>query len=211
MDVSTKIIEIETALGQIPGVRAARLVVDDQGKPVEVHIVAGGEKSPKQLVRDVQTVSMATFGVDLDHRIVSVVSFPEMAAADPGPPRPSIHEISTETRGKTSRVKIILTHGDLKVEGEATGVTSMEGLQRLAANAAMNAVRELLPDGTWLALEHTGITKVGSLDVAVATITLGGKGGPVSLSGSAVVQLQQTDAMARAVLDALNRQLWRSS
>src|SRR5687767_85010 len=98
--------QVEAAFLRIPEVRAARMVVDDLGKPVEVHIVSSGEKSPKQLVRDIQTVSLANFGLDLDHRIVSVVQFPNgsgAAVTEVPSMRASISEISTETRGTTSR------------------------------------------------------------------------------------------------------------
>lgn len=198
--------EMDAALLKIPGVRAARVVVDDEGAPSEIHIVAGDEKGPKQLVRDVQTVALATLGMAIDHRIVSVVQFPdseEIGAA--GEKRIAIDEIATETRGTTSKVRVVLSWGDTTSSGEATGFTSAEGLLRLAAQATLEAVRSLLADGAWLALENAAVQRVGVRDVAVATITVG-VGGP-ALSGSAVVVGQHTEASVRAVLDALNRRL----
>lgn len=206
---------IEEALLQIPDVRAARLVTDPSGKPVEVHIVATGDKSPKQLVRDVQTVSLATFGLDLDHRIVSVVQFPNGAGGAgseaPKDRRPSIEEITTETRGGQSRVKIALSMAGKESVGEAQGITSADSLQRLAANATLDAVKGLLPPGSWVTIEHIGVQPTGVQDVAIATLSLGTTSGPVRLSGSAVVASQQTEAIARAILDAVNRRLWRAS
>ena len=45
--------------------------------PIEVHVLAGGVKPAKQVVRDVQSVAMAQFDLDIDHRIVSVVQIPD--------------------------------------------------------------------------------------------------------------------------------------
>jgi hypothetical protein len=70
-------------------------------------------------------------------------------------------------------------------------------------------VRTLLDDGVWLSLEHVAIQRLSSQDVAIATLSVGGGGSALSLSGSAVVFAQQTEAVVRAVLDAVNRRLWR--
>src|SRR3954451_4055641 len=65
--------EVERELCRLPEVNAARIVEDEIGRPVEVHILASRDKHAKQIVRDVQSVAMATFGLDLDRRVVSVV------------------------------------------------------------------------------------------------------------------------------------------
>ena len=48
-------------------------MVNDEGVPVEVHILAAPTKLAKQVVRDVQSVALAAFGVELDRRTISVV------------------------------------------------------------------------------------------------------------------------------------------
>jgi hypothetical protein len=202
--------EIEQALLQIPDIRAVRVVTDTSGKPVEVHVVSGGGKLPKQVVRDVQTVALATASVQIDHRIVSVVQMPDEGGPALGPsvglePRLMFEEISTETRGASSKVTVVLKRGDQKSSGEASGITSSDSLSRLAATATIEAVRNLQSNGPWLALEDVSIQRMGSRDVAVATIVMGP--GPATLSGSAVVTGQHTEAVVRAVLDALNRRL----
>lgn len=65
--------DVERELCRIPEVRAARIVADSAGTPVEVHVLAAPGKHAKQVVRDIQSVAMATVGLSIDHRIVSVV------------------------------------------------------------------------------------------------------------------------------------------
>ncbi|MGH2811212.1 MAG: hypothetical protein ACRDI1_00675 [Actinomycetota bacterium] len=205
----TQAADLEKAILQIPDIRAVRVVVGPDGNPVEVHVVAGGSKVPKQIVRDVQTVAMATVGTQIDHRIVSVVQFPEeegpAPATAPSETRVTFDEISTETRGTTSRVRVALSKGGQKAAGEAAGVTSSETLTRLAAAATIEAIKKLRSNGHWLALEDASISRLGTHDVAIATVVMGP--GPITLSGSAVVTGQHTEAIVRAVLDAVNRRL----
>ncbi len=88
------LVAVERELCRIPDVRAARLVAGADGYPVEIHVLAAPGKAAKQIVRDVQSVTMASFGLDIDHRIVSVVqleepggseSRPTIASAPPSP------------------------------------------------------------------------------------------------------------------------------
>ena len=67
--------ELEEALRHVPGIRAASVVTGPDAVPTEIHIVAGRAKGAKQVVRDVQSVAMAGYDIDIDHRIVSVVQF----------------------------------------------------------------------------------------------------------------------------------------
>jgi hypothetical protein len=67
------LIEVEKELCRIPEVSAARIVADATGRPTEVHILASTDKHAKQLVRDVQSVAIATFGLEIDRRVISVV------------------------------------------------------------------------------------------------------------------------------------------
>jgi hypothetical protein len=83
--------ELEDSLRAIPGVRAASVVTGADARPTEVHVLANPGKPAKQVVRDVQSVAMAQFGLDIDHRIVSVVQIPENSVeiGDQSPPHES--------------------------------------------------------------------------------------------------------------------------
>src|ERR1700733_14894418 len=69
--------ELEDALRQIPGVRAASVVTGPDAQPTEIHILADRAKPAKQVVRDIQSLAMARYDLDIDHRIVSVVQIDE--------------------------------------------------------------------------------------------------------------------------------------
>src|SRR5438552_2368043 len=71
----TRIESFEREIASLPEVRAVRVVATNAGRITEIHLIAEGGKAPKQLVRDVQTLAQAKFGVEIDHRIVSVVQF----------------------------------------------------------------------------------------------------------------------------------------
>lgn len=61
----------QALLAQLPGVFASGIRLD-QGEMVEIHILASASRSAKQIVRDVQSAIFAVYGVEVDHRIISV-------------------------------------------------------------------------------------------------------------------------------------------
>jgi len=65
--------EVEREICRLPDVSIARIVTETDGRVSEVHIVAHPGKHPKQIARDVQSIALASFGLDIDRRVISVV------------------------------------------------------------------------------------------------------------------------------------------
>lgn len=210
--------QLEAELCRLPEVKAARVVADESGSLIEVHIVATPEKHAKQLVRDVQTIALANYGIDVDRRIISVVQLDERSPLFDAPP-PKLEVVATpEPRLRVSRVSIDASDDDTQVRvtverGEATATGSSIGppvaslLPRLTADAALGAVRELEPLSAPVAIEMATVTELGARRIASVAIVCAAFAGDEVLTGSAVVRSDDASAIARAVLDALNRRL----
>ncbi|MGN6246480.1 MAG: hypothetical protein ACTHQ3_22760 [Motilibacteraceae bacterium] len=221
--------ELEQSLRQLPGVRAASVVTGPDRVPTEVHVLAAPGKAAKQVVRDVQSLAMAQYDIDIDHRIVSVVQIGEEevngyarpdaadddAAADhtgsaaddaPATVRPRIAAITVRAGGETAEATVALSAGDLVFEGTASGPSGASHRPRLVASAALDAVAELL--GRPCTVESATVATVGGREIALTVLTLTvPRLGEQILTGSALVRGDDADAVCRSVLDALNRQL----
>jgi hypothetical protein len=201
--------DLEQALTQISGVRAASVVTGPDARPTEIHVLAGADKPAKQLVRDVQSLAMAKYDLDIDHRIVSVVQIdldqvPGEAATDA--PRPAMTTVQMRTTSGETEATVIVTLGDDSFEGAATGPSAANVRPRLVARATLEAVRELL--GSPAEVEHAAIASVGAHTVAVCVVAVVlPRLGQQLFTGSALVRDDEADAVARSVLDALNRRL----
>ena len=106
--------ELEDALRHIQGVKAASVVTGPDAVPTEVHVLASPGKPAKQVVRDVQSLALARYDIDIDHRIVSVV---QMGDDDVRGPE-DVPEISSRAR---------TTHGR---DGRPAGHRGHHGAQR---------------------------------------------------------------------------------
>ena len=214
--------EFEAALRAVPGIREASVRTSPDAHPIEVHVVAGGIKPAKQVVRDVQSVAMAQFDLDIDHRIVSVVQIPDDAvevgepttepvsgtasSSDSTGPRPALTSITTERRGSDAIVSVTLGIDGSAFSGTADGPASAVHRPRVVAAATLAALTELL--GIEAHVDSSQILELGMREVAVTTLVLEiPRLGQQAVCGSALVRGDAEDAVARSVLAAVNRRL----
>jgi hypothetical protein len=198
--------DVESALARIPSVTAARVVTGPGGRIAEVHVLAGRDRAPKQLVRDVQSVMLASFGLELDYRTVSVVQLddPLVEGDFAHQPRVALVRLVSEIRGHSAEINVQVSAGGQEHVGTVTGPAS-SGM-RLVARAVVQAVARLIGDSA-LDVDFADVLPAGEYQVAVAVLRLATSKGDQVVSGSAVVRKDGNDAMARASLSALNRLL----
>ena len=214
-DLTPDLVDLERELCRLPEVNAARIVTDQVGRPTEVHILASPAKAAKQVARDVQSVAMASFGLDLDRRIISVVQLDggQLDAATAGPgapagPRVVIGGISSEQNGLRNLVRVTLQRGEREGAGFAEGSIAASARPRLVAQATLDALRQLLPAAECADVELATVVRVGIREVALANMVFVIPPHEDVVSGSALVRgANETEAVARAVLDATNRRL----
>ena len=227
--------ELEDALRHIQGVRAASVVTGPDAVPTEVHVLADPGKPAKQVVRDVQSLAMARYDIDIDHRIVSVVQMgddevraapaaprtdptdaagladdaedaDEAEGADDGVVRPAIAAIMVRSGKGETEASVTLAAGDQLFEGRSQGPAGASHRARLVAVATLDAVAELL--GQPCEVESSTIVATGTREVAMTVLTMVvPRTGEQVLTGCAAVRGDEADAVARSVLAALNRQL----
>lgn len=207
--------DIEEALGQVSEIKAARVVASPEGQIQEIHVLALPTKSPKQLVRDIESTIMARFGIPVDHKKISIAQLgadavKEKEPVEPGEPRvcrPRIHSIDVSVSGLSASAAVTLEiDGEMHL-GEATGPASQTGRERVLAQATLNAVDHFARGTHTLALEDVSIVRLGRQDVAVSCVTLMSSLGEQSFAGSALVRQHEKDSIVRATLDAINRRM----
>jgi len=204
---------VETELCRLPDVVAARIVPDEVGRPAEIHVLAHTGKHPKQVVRDVQSVALASFGLEIDRRIVSVVQLGPngsgTTASDALVPvkRAQLAVVETSTAGMRASIRVTLSYGDAEATGFAEGAIAAATRPRLVASATVDALRQLEPAAERLDVASAEITRVGGTDLAIITLVLVEPPLERQLTGSAIVHQLADDAVVRSVLDAVNRRL----
>lgn len=206
---------LEGEIGRIPDVRAVRLVAAPDGELSEVHVLATLGKHAKQLVRDVQSVLLAAGGVEIDHRIVSVVQLrddePDVRllvdeeTTSPNDVRLSFDGLLISRRSGSLETMVEIRHqGDLFSASCSADGAPTRALPRVVAQATLDAVSKAIPSAPSIHLEAVRLVDLGEHQAVVTTVRVG----DATVAGAAVVRSDGVeDAAARSVLDALNRRL----
>lgn len=226
---------LEDELRRVPGVRSARVVGGEA--PSEIHIVATRERSPKQVVRDVQSLASAGFGIAIDHRIVSVVQLEDDEPtinldepdAPPPPPVPTFEEprtsaaannghhshrplidsviVANKHDGPWVRVTLSWPSGETS-EGAVVAGPTREIRARAAAFAAARALEgPLQRAASSVDIEQVIIHRLGSNDAVLVRASFTDRYGTTPLVGSALIYDDAATAAVHALLHAVNRKL----
>lgn len=195
---------LQEKISRIEGVEAARVVTGNAGIE-EIHVLARRTKAPKQLVRDVQSLGHALFDTEIDRRVVSVVQLADVDL-DSGV-RPALVDVSEVLDGSRAEVTVSLRWDSNVFTGTASGAAASAMRARQIAEATVEALRQVVHKDAALAVSSMDVPTLGSRQVAVAQIVLVTEATERMLIGSAYVEEDESRAVVRAVLDALNRVL----
>src|SRR5262245_7635402 len=215
-DDSLELQELEDELCRLGGVLAVRVVGDRNGRPVEVHVLSDHTKPAKQTVRDVRAVAQTVFGLEIDHRIVSVAQFDNVDVDNPSFPsgtrserRVRVARVRFDTEVIRATAQVVLAVAEREHTGYAEGLVASVARPQLVAGAALDALRQIDAAADAIHLAGADVTRVGKTRIAVVTIVYVEPDGELPVSGSAVVRRNRDDAVARALLDATNRRMTR--
>lgn len=209
-EMCSPIQEWEQAIKQIKSVIAARIKVNSQVEIEEIHILAGSGRMPKQIVRDVESILIAQFDLQIDHKIISVAQVEDdedgtFAIVDSI--RPKLVGVTLRTVSGMAEVKVELLTGDKLIEGIAQGPSSAHNKLRLFVEATLKALFPLTLDKFLFVTEDVGITQLAKQQIALVSITLITSAGEQSLTGCALVRNDDRESVVKATLDAVNRKL----
>lgn len=202
-----KLSKLEDEIGKIQGVTGVRIV--GEAAPSEIHVVATLERPPKQIVRDVQSLSTTSLGEAIDHRIVSVVQLEDDPQPEESVQRIILDQVITVSRQSDGWVRVMLQlPGDQTAEGTVRVGTSRTERAQGAVAAVIKALQPRLDAiGARLMLNNLVVLNESHPPSIQLKADLHTPANHSVLIGGAVIEDDIATAAARALLQALNRKL----
>ena len=210
-------------LAHLPGIFAVGLRSDSESVPSEIHILATTDRNPKQIVRDVQSALFAAYGLEIDHRIISIAQMPQnpLERSDSSisdsklPPVP----INTGVRLLIAGVESSLKNGAYSISvhlscdnhlysGEAKCRDTAIQRCRVTAQATLDAVHQFLGSEVFnlLAVKQTN---VWGETIAMTILEYADDVNTAVLIGAALQNGDAPLSIVHSTLDALNRYIGR--
>ncbi len=207
--------EIEQVLCQIAEIDAARIVYSQSNEIEELHVLASNAKGPRQIVRDVESLLMARFGISVDHKKISIAQIGDIGPISkntpPPPARLKIAGMNIEINDQEATFEVTLSENGSSHVGTATGASSQNGRLRVAALATLDAARQYSSAELNYSLEHVAIVPSNQGKVALVCVSTITRGGEETFAGSAVIKFDEGDSIVKATLAAINRHIMQES
>ncbi len=190
-------LEFQQSLEELRGVRGARVEV--QGLRVTaIRVLVVPERDTDQTIEDVTKLASQVFEIEVDPDAIEILRVAE-PLEKPGERRRRLSGIAIERSNERFHARVALELGGDVLVGESDSPTERGFEYRSVARATLHGLRELLAQDVHL--DSVQVLSMGNSRLAVVTLGRAGE----TLVGSALVRLDDHDAIARATLDAVNR------
>lgn len=199
---------LQDLVNEVEGVVSSKVKQDKEGNVIEIHVLADKSRNAKQIVRDIQSAVAAKFGIDLDHRVISVaqINCEDILSREF---RLVFKGLEIVSKGLEVEIKVILSHRDRDYCGYQKGVNAGSNINRMVVQAALQAVGDFIELGEAFIAEEVKFVSLANRNVVNVAITYIDKNGEELLIGSSVVSGDLKEAIVRATLDAVNRRITR--
>jgi hypothetical protein len=198
--------DVESVICSLREVISARVVMEPNGDIAEIHVLTESGRTPKQVVRDIESALMAKLGVQLDHRKVSVAQVQGNVRREAG--RIKFSDVSLSFDGSRADATVHLSRDSTVYTGSSGGLDSSNSQMRSVATATLRAVENAgAADGTMVIEDMTTSVNLGGKTIVVVLINMITDRGEEFMTGSAVVKKDLWKAVVNATLDAINRRI----
>lgn len=175
---------------------------------VEIHVLADGSRSPKQVVRDIESAVLVKLGITLDHKRISVA---QLGADEKTLPlnnlRLRLLRIGYSNSGGESTVSISVTLDEEVFEASASGPGLNQNRLRLTARATLTAIEQYLGVENLFVLSDIKKIHIANQEAIIAAISFFRNSREEILLGAVLNTGDDLDGAAKAILDAINRRL----
>src|SRR5512135_2211535 len=90
--------DLEREINKLDGVTSCR-VLSTGIEIEEIHVISPLDRTPKKVVRDIESLLLVHFGIRIDHRKISIVQLGQSAAPPLTLARPRIKRVETRAAG----------------------------------------------------------------------------------------------------------------
>lgn len=198
---------LESSVRQVKGVFACRVVMDAPGEIGEIHVVGAPDRKPKQIVRDIESLLFAKFGLRVNYRKISLAQMQEEKAFAALGSRPLLLAAESATQGDTLIARVRLADNGNVFEGVARRPKDDKDPGRVACLATLDALNQMVCRSGLFTLDALEVMPVANREIVIVMVTFAFASGEEHLIGTSFYRGDMVESAVRATLDSVNRRL----
>lgn len=195
-------------IGKIDGVIKVKVISkDDEIK--EVHILSNGNRSPKQIVRDIESSLLAAYDFRIDRKVISIaqidINYREEVK------RAKFNGASIKTAGNALECSVSLSYDGEEYCDSVIGVKTATNRRKIVADAAVRTVEKILGQAYLFSIEDVLVNTSRDITFVAVLVSSVIDENEETMVGSAIVKDDMDEAIAKATLDAVNRRIQKGT
>lgn len=206
--INNKFKLIEKTLEKIESILSTRFVLDEQEEIKEIHIVSNGKRNPKQLSRDIQSILIATYDLEVDYKKISIAEVHDMDI-EKARPRLKLEGVSYENNGPRASVTVNLSDREETYTQSYTGLNTTRNIERMLVKSTLKNVEKAFELEDVFILEDIKSVQLSMDKVVLVIIMCFLNGEEKRMCGSCLIQNDYRQSVVKATLDAINRCIFK--
>jgi len=194
--------EIKDLICRIPDVLSCKVILGEKNEIQDIHVLCGTGKNIKQLVRDIQSAVSARFNIEVDYKVISIAQIEENGIRDN---RLKIGSIVMMNMENSLKATVILENDGKTYEGSSIKVKSISNKYKAVAEATIMAIESFVNINSIFYLEGIERTRIAGRDIFLCLVGYTYKNSENLLIGSSMIKTDENEAVAKSILNALNR------
>jgi hypothetical protein len=195
-------------IGKLDGVINVKVIYDDN-EIKEVHILSNSSRSPKQIVRDIESSLLAAYDFRIDRKVISIAQIDIYNREQVR--RAKFNGASIRTEGNALECSVKLLYNGEEYCDAVIGVKTAANRRKIVADATVKTVEKILGQAYLFSIEDVIVNT--SRDITFVTVLVGIviNESEETMVGSAIVKDDIDESIAKATLDAVNRRIQKGT
>lgn len=198
---------LESSLKHVRGVFACRVVMDAPGDIAEIHVVGSPGRKPKQIVRDIESLLFAQYGLRVNYKKISLAQMQEDKAFSAGVSRPRLLLAECAHEGEMDLVRVRLADNGDVFDGSMRALRDEQSRGSAACDATLAALNQMVGAAGQFTRDVLERTQVASREIVIVLVPYGFTSGEEHLIGTSFYRGDIVESAVRATLDSVNRRL----
>ncbi len=198
---------IEQFLIKIQSVIGSKVIMDENNKIEEIHIISDLRRNPKQILRDVEAILMSEFDQSVDYKKISIAQVKGDLVKTERDPRIKLKSIEYGNCGTSIDITITLEKFSENYSSKISGIKTTSNVMRLAGMATLQAIENYLGIHEVFVFEDSKEVDLSTVKIIAVNITSIYHNREETYIGTAKVGTDINEAVTRATLDAVNRHI----
>ena len=201
---ASKMEEIEKSINKLNGVLFCKIVLAENQGIREIHIITKDYCNPKKISRDIESLLIAQYNIEIDYRKISIAQVRDEKDYSN---RLKFSDVIVSSTDEHLQVIVKLENKDKLFEGKIDCANWNKNREYIIARATLDAITSFLNGKIFFQVDEIRRLQMDGKEIMLISINLISSQGKENLVGAALTADDPNKTVVNSILKAVNRRI----